>query len=241
MSINTVKYEAELNASTVIIGYLVNGVKHVPMDDANRDYVIVQEWIGEGNTPEPAYTQAELDAYAIQANNSKIDARINNLTVTVGGKDYSGSPKIQGELAFAIQVLTDKTAGETLSRRAIDGSINELELDDFKALEVAISDKQEALLHGGSVESRQLLIDELIGQSTLAFVNFTTVDRNGMTEFIANGAVYTLTGNYLNMPHGRDLYNSVGETESNLPVAIMISQHINQGTYFDFVDNLFRK
>ena len=47
-------------------GYLVNGSMSVPMAEGNRHYAMVQEWIAEGNTPEPADvytpTYAELRA-----------------------------------------------------------------------------------------------------------------------------------------------------------------------------------
>ena len=35
-------------------GYLLNGNMSVPEVDDNRHYQAVQEWIAEGNTPEPA-------------------------------------------------------------------------------------------------------------------------------------------------------------------------------------------
>ncbi len=44
--INTVKIQGE--------GYLVNGINNVPATEDNRHYRAVQEWIAEGNTPEPA-------------------------------------------------------------------------------------------------------------------------------------------------------------------------------------------
>jgi len=45
-------------------GYLVNGNTTVPNDPGNRHYREVQEWIAEGNTPEPMSqpTLAELTA-----------------------------------------------------------------------------------------------------------------------------------------------------------------------------------
>ncbi len=192
--------------------------------------------IYNGDPVEPALVeQAKL-----QTDQWKVEQRIEEIVVTVGGKNYSGSVKSQNEIMFAIQVLTNKSAGETLVRRAIDGSVNKLDLDNFKAIEGAISDKQEIFLAGSTVATRQLLIDELIGQSALTFITYTTTDRNGMTDFIANGTLYTLTGKYISMPHGRDLYNSVGETGSDILIAVMISKHINQGTFFDPIDNLFR-
>ena len=40
-------------------GYLLNGSMSVPNDEGNRDYQDIQEWVAEGNTPEPEFTQAE--------------------------------------------------------------------------------------------------------------------------------------------------------------------------------------
>jgi hypothetical protein len=45
-------------------GYLVDGTMSVPYDNSNRHYQEVQEWIAEGNTPEPIFTEAELLAQA---------------------------------------------------------------------------------------------------------------------------------------------------------------------------------
>ena len=57
--VNTVKIQGE--------GYLVDGFISVPNATGNRHWQAVQEWIAEGNTPEPEFTQAELDAQAAQA------------------------------------------------------------------------------------------------------------------------------------------------------------------------------
>lgn len=40
-------------------GYLVNGTLSVPEAEGNRHYQAVQEWIADGNTPEPADTVPE--------------------------------------------------------------------------------------------------------------------------------------------------------------------------------------
>lgn len=52
MIINTVK---ELQNS-----YLVNDSMTVPKDSTNSDYKKVQDWIAEGNKPDPEFTPAEL-------------------------------------------------------------------------------------------------------------------------------------------------------------------------------------
>lgn len=41
-------------------GYLVDTSLQVPNDPANRHYQQVQDWIAEGNTPEPEFTAAEI-------------------------------------------------------------------------------------------------------------------------------------------------------------------------------------
>lgn len=43
-------------------GYLVNNELSVPNNEGNRHYKLIQEWIGLGNTHDPEYTQAEIDA-----------------------------------------------------------------------------------------------------------------------------------------------------------------------------------
>ena len=56
MIIETVKLQTS--------GYLINGNMSVPNDPANRHYVMVQEWIAEGNTPVPEFTASEVAANA---------------------------------------------------------------------------------------------------------------------------------------------------------------------------------
>ena len=59
----TVKYIAEIETPEVLTGYLVDGTKTVPIDDGNRDYIEVQAWIAEGNTPELPFSFEELQSY----------------------------------------------------------------------------------------------------------------------------------------------------------------------------------
>ncbi len=59
----TVKNKADIDNPTVLTGYLVDGNMGVPLDNQNRHYKMVQEWIAEGNTPEEAYTKTEINLY----------------------------------------------------------------------------------------------------------------------------------------------------------------------------------
>ena len=50
--IQTVKIQGE--------GYLLNGTMCVPKANGNREYELIKEWLVEGNTPEPEFTEEEL-------------------------------------------------------------------------------------------------------------------------------------------------------------------------------------
>lgn len=52
MEVQTVKIQGDC--------YLLNGNIHVPKADGNREYEIIKQWLAEGNTPEPEFTEEEL-------------------------------------------------------------------------------------------------------------------------------------------------------------------------------------
>ena len=52
MEIKSVKIQGE--------GYLLNGKISVPKADGNREYEAIKEWLADGNTPEPEFTDEEL-------------------------------------------------------------------------------------------------------------------------------------------------------------------------------------
>lgn len=54
-------------------GWLLNNVMHVPGNaPGNREYELIKQWILEGNTPEPEFTEEEL--IAIEVSNKKQEA-----------------------------------------------------------------------------------------------------------------------------------------------------------------------
>ena len=53
-----------ISCKTQEFGWLVNGNMSVPNDPANRHCVNILEWIAEGNTPAPQYTDEEIAANA---------------------------------------------------------------------------------------------------------------------------------------------------------------------------------
>ena len=63
MTIETVKIQGD--------GWLVNGSMSVPNAGGNSDYHDVQDWIAEGNTPDPEFTDAEIADNAQQEINQE--------------------------------------------------------------------------------------------------------------------------------------------------------------------------
>lgn len=41
-------------------GYLLNGNMSVPKADGNSEYELIKQWLAEGNTPEPEFTEEEI-------------------------------------------------------------------------------------------------------------------------------------------------------------------------------------
>lgn len=63
MEIKTVKIQGQ--------GYLLNNTMSVPKADGNREYELIKKWLSEDNTPEPEFTEEELNEQRIQAIKSK--------------------------------------------------------------------------------------------------------------------------------------------------------------------------
>lgn len=95
MTISTVKLQSS--------GYLVNGYMSVPNATGNRHYVMVQEWIAEGNTPEPEFTDAEIAANA--------QAVINSDSLTyLDSTDWYVTRFTESGVAVPADVTTARTA-----------------------------------------------------------------------------------------------------------------------------------
>ena len=74
-------------------GYLLNGAMSVPMADGNREYELIKLWISEGNTPEPEFSEEELDAIAeeqtnIAAKEQRAAAMLEGDIYPLAGVDY---------------------------------------------------------------------------------------------------------------------------------------------------------
>ena len=74
-------------------GYLLNGTMSVPMADGNREYELIKLWISEGNTPEPEFSEEELEAIAeeqtnIAAKEQRAAAMLEGDIYPLAGVDY---------------------------------------------------------------------------------------------------------------------------------------------------------
>ena len=97
-------------------GYLLNGTMHVPGNaPGNSEYELIKQWIAEGNTPEPEFTDEEVAAkLALETYNTNKAAKelaLNSITVEVNGKVFDGRAKDQVNIMAAIQAaeLLNKT------------------------------------------------------------------------------------------------------------------------------------
>ncbi len=87
-------------------------------------------------------------------------------------------------------------------------------------------------------KERQTLIDELVQQSTIPLFDYNQVDQDGMANFINTNTKYTLTGIYIDLPTGRNVYDCLGEAY-NQDSGVMITKHIYGNTYFDETSQTF--
>lgn len=133
MNITTVKLKGE--------GYLVNGTTSVPNAASNRYYRMVQKWIAEGNTPEPEFTQEELDIKSVQEakalkDKNRLDS-MNSLTVeTIAGNVYDADETSQNRMSRAITALPDDVT--TTSWILADNSVALVTREELKeALKLA--------------------------------------------------------------------------------------------------------
>ena len=96
MKIQTVKIQGQ--------GYLLNGNMSVPKADGNMEYELIKQWIAEGNTPEPEFTEEEIQKQELQI-------RINEAKeylVSTDHKFYNGYKPKDGEDLIEIERLRDE-------------------------------------------------------------------------------------------------------------------------------------
>ena len=92
-------------------GYKVNENTFYPKENCE----LIKQWIDEGNTPEPEFTDEEIAAkLAVETYNTAKAAKelaLNSITVEVNGKVFDGRAKDQVNIMAAIQAaeLLNKT------------------------------------------------------------------------------------------------------------------------------------
>lgn len=101
MEIQTVKIQGQ--------GYLLNGTMSVPKADGNREYELIKQWILEGNTPEPEFTEEELSQKAIQDKIAKANSYLKET-------DWVESYKIRHDLGLEL-IHEDSSKWEILTKR----------------------------------------------------------------------------------------------------------------------------
>ncbi len=117
----TVKNKADINNPTVLTGYLVDGNMNVPLSQGNRHYREVQKWIAEGNTPEDAYTQQQLDEYDVEFTYSELMAELENLTIEFMDHTFSGNTEMQAYVVSMLTKIEGSSPQATRNIYAIDG------------------------------------------------------------------------------------------------------------------------
>jgi hypothetical protein len=76
ITIQTVK--KQVNENNELIGYLVDGIKSVPLAEGNRDYREVLQYIEDGGIVEEAYTEEELEAIELAKAKSEAQTYLND-------------------------------------------------------------------------------------------------------------------------------------------------------------------
>lgn len=87
-------------------GYLLNGTMSVPMANGNREYELIKEWLAEGNTPEPEFTEEELQI-------TSIHKQIQEAKAYLASTDYKMTVDYFATLTEAEQVQLTQLRAET--------------------------------------------------------------------------------------------------------------------------------
>ena len=95
MEIQTIKIQGQ--------GYLLNGTMSVPKADGNIEYELIKQWLADGNTPEPEFTEEELTARE-QAKLKQAKAQaLTQIVVEVEDMSFDGNETARLNMISAIQ------------------------------------------------------------------------------------------------------------------------------------------
>jgi hypothetical protein len=124
-------------------GYLLNGTMSVPTANGNREYEAIKQWLGEGNTPLPEFTEEELQAKAA-AEATRLAKQAKELALqaikvtTQSGKVFDGRDIDQQRMVSAI-ISADVVGLTETYWKLTDNSVAMVTLDELKeALSLSI-------------------------------------------------------------------------------------------------------
>ncbi|MCI4436954.1 MAG: hypothetical protein JHC33_09130 [Ignisphaera sp.] len=113
-------------------GWLLNSTMSVPNVAGNREREAILDWIAEGNTPEPQYTDAELLAQSQQvAKQARLQSLDYIKVTTASGKVFDGRDIDQERMVSLILSSGILNITETKWKLA-DNSIATVSIDELK-------------------------------------------------------------------------------------------------------------
>jgi len=96
----------------------------IPFADGNRDYEEYKQWLSEGNTPEPEFTEAELEAKVQMEAKAERLKQLEVLTVTTtNGNTFDANNQARLDMSNGIQVSEILNVTETVWRMADDTEV----------------------------------------------------------------------------------------------------------------------
>ncbi len=201
----TVKYVAEIDKPTIPLGYIVDVNTIYGMNLNSKSGREVQKWIDEGNTPEDAYTQAELDVYAASLVPTEVKEAQAYLDDTA--EVYATR---QEETALSAEYSMDQVSYDNIqSQRQVNR-------------EVVLAD------------AKGVAVDEVIFQTGLTISDLTQDDQNTIAAYkIDPSTAGVITGPYGITPHGRNLYTSLDLGDTDLGMKTVLDTMMENFGKFD--------
>ena len=96
----------------------------IPFADGNRDYEEYKQWLSEGNTPEPEFTEAELEAKVQMEAKAERLKQLEVLTVTTtNGNTFDANNQARLDMSNGIQVSEILNVTQTVWRMADDTEV----------------------------------------------------------------------------------------------------------------------
>jgi len=157
--IQTVKEQRDIKTNQ-LDGYIINGNIFVPIDPNNTYYQQVQEWIKQGNIPEPAFTKQQRVEYLQNLRISELknlrQQKVNNIIATITLTDTT---KVN---------LNGDELSQTRMTRALLGMSDTDKIDwitaDNTLVQLTKADLQNALLETGKQQTQIFVIYQTIRQ-----------------------------------------------------------------------------